>query len=67
MIQIKSVIDLDDLAWQLVERLNNESLIGFIKAIDRENCDLDFTKALQKYFNKEMADYEIDCLEHEKE
>lgn len=48
---IESRIDLDTLARQMADEIDNEALVDFIKLVDDRVAEWDFTEKLRDYFN----------------
>jgi len=61
-----SSIDTNEIISDLITSLTHEDLIEFVKELDREVSDYDFTKELRDHFFKEMEeeDDEIDVSDY---
>lgn len=58
MANVKTTIDTSEVIYDLINSLSHEELIEFVKDLDREVSDYDFTKELRDYFLEEMEDEE---------
>lgn len=58
MPNVKTIIDTSEVIYDLINSLSHEELIEFVKELDREVSDYDFTKELRDYFLDEMEDEE---------
>lgn len=58
MANVKTTIDTSEVICDLINSLSHEELIEFVKELDREVSDYDFTKDLRDYFLEEMEDEE---------
>ncbi|MFA5048295.1 MAG: hypothetical protein WC516_04725 [Patescibacteria group bacterium] len=60
MINTKTIIDTAEIISDLLSSLSHEELVEFVKELNREASDYDFTKELRDYFFDEMEDEEED-------
>ena len=58
-------VDISEIADNLINSLSQDELVEFIKELNREVDDFDFTKELKNYFVAEMEDEEEEDLDYE--
>lgn len=60
MSNTKITIDTGEIISDLINSLPHEELVEFVKELNREISDYDFTKEMRDYFCDEMEDEEED-------
>ena len=64
MAKIKA-IDTNEIISDLIGSLSHEELVEFVKELNRELADYDFTKELRDYFLEEMEEEEDEDFDYE--
>lgn len=60
-------IDINEFIATLLSSLTQDELVEFVKELNREIDDYDFTKELKDYFVLEMEDEDEDELDYEED
>ena len=57
VVSISQTVSADDIAEQISDSMNNDECLDFVKELDRNMCDWDFTKKCFNYFRVEMEEH----------
>jgi hypothetical protein len=53
-LEFNVVVDIDDIIWNIVSGLSYEDVVLFVKALDAEMADYEFTEEMHKYFSEQL-------------